>query len=110
MFTVQDGVVRCAKEDLDMIPGDLSPLSRQLYLGQALSSAFSHILIHLIQGDTKRCRLSWLTNNALVYETKCGGRGGVTGSQPMSTAVHRSPVQINFGDLTPYLNYDTISN
>ncbi len=39
LFTVQDGVVRCAKEDLDRIPGDLSPLSRQLYLGQAPSSA-----------------------------------------------------------------------
>jgi hypothetical protein len=41
---------------------------------------------------------------ALVYEPKCGGRGGgVAGSQPMSTAVHRSPT--NFGDLTPYLTY-----
>jgi hypothetical protein len=43
------------------------------------------------QGVTKRCRLSWMTNSALVYEPKCGGRGGVAGSQPMSTAVHRSP-------------------
>ncbi len=43
------------------------------------------------QGVTKRCRLSWLTNSALVYEPKCGGRVGVAGSQPMSTAVHRSP-------------------
>ncbi len=43
------------------------------------------------QGVTKRCRLSWLTNSALVYEPKCGGRGGVAGSQPMSTDVHRSP-------------------
>jgi hypothetical protein len=25
------------------------------------------------QGVTKRCRLSWLTNSVLVYETKCGG-------------------------------------
>jgi hypothetical protein len=37
-------------------------------------------------------RLSWLTNSALVYEPKCGGMGegvpGVSGSQPMSTAVH----------------------
>jgi hypothetical protein len=31
------------------------------------------------QGVTKRCRLSWLTNSALVYEPKCGGRGGVEG-------------------------------
>ncbi len=29
------------------------------------------------QGVTKRCRLSWLTNSALVYEPKCGGRGEV---------------------------------
>ncbi len=37
------------------------------------------------QGVTKRCRLSWLTNNALVYEPKCGGRGGV------QLYIHRSP-------------------
>ncbi len=24
------------------------------------------------QGLNKRCRLSWLTNSALVYEPKCG--------------------------------------
>jgi hypothetical protein len=42
-------------------------------------------------GVTKRCRLSWLTNSALVYEPKCGGRGELRGSQPMSTVVHRSP-------------------
>jgi hypothetical protein len=28
------------------------------------------------QGVTKRCRLSWLTNSALVNEYKCGGGGG----------------------------------
>jgi hypothetical protein len=28
---------------------------------------------------------------SLVNEPNCGGRGGVAGSQPMSTAVHRSP-------------------
>ncbi len=43
------------------------------------------------EGVTKRCRLSWLTNSVLVYEPKCGGRGGIAGSQPISTAVHRSP-------------------
>ncbi len=42
------------------------------------------------QGVTKRCRLSWLTNSALVYEPKCGGER-VAGSQPMSTAVHMEP-------------------
>jgi hypothetical protein len=57
------------------------------------------------QGVTKICRLSWLTNSvSCVYEPKIRGGGGVVaGSQPMSTAVHRSP--INFGDLTPYLTY-----
>ncbi len=39
----------------------------------------------------KRCRLSWLTSSALGYEPKCGGQGAVAGSQPTSTAVHRSP-------------------
>ncbi len=36
-------------------------------------------------------RLSWLISSALVFEPKCGGRGGVAGPQPMNTAVHRSP-------------------
>ncbi len=40
---------------------------------------------------TKWCRPSWLTNSALVYEPKCWGSGGVAESQPISTAVHRSP-------------------
>jgi hypothetical protein len=32
------------------------------------------------QRVTKICRLSWLTDSALVYEPKCGGRGvGVCG-------------------------------
>ncbi len=58
------------------------------------------------RGVTKICRLSWLTNSALEYEPKCGGGGRVAGSQPMSTAVHSAHgVQINFGDLTPYLTY-----
>ncbi len=31
------------------------------------------------QGVTKRCRLSWLTNNAVVYEPKAGGGGELRG-------------------------------
>jgi pentatricopeptide repeat protein len=31
------------------------------------------------QGVTKRCRLSWLTISALVYDPKCGRRGRVAG-------------------------------
>jgi hypothetical protein len=42
-------------------------------------------------GVSKRCRLSCLSNSAFVYEPNCGGIGGVAGSQPMSTAVHRIP-------------------
>jgi hypothetical protein len=44
------------------------------------------IRMDFCQGVTKRCRLSWLTNSALVYERKCGGggRGVVAGSQPRS--------------------------
>ncbi len=50
---------------------------------------------------------SLLTNSALVYESKCGGMGGIAGSHPMSTAVHITwhGAQINFGDLPPYLSY-----
>jgi hypothetical protein len=43
---------------------------------------------------TMRCRLSWLTNSAFVYKPKRRGRGGVAGSQPMTTDVHRSPNKI----------------
>ncbi len=39
------------------------------------------------QGVTKRCRLSWLTNSALVNDPKC-------------CIAHEA--QINFGDLTPF--------
>jgi hypothetical protein len=58
------------------------------------------------QGATKRCRLSWLTNSALVYSPNAGGGGEFAESQPMSTAVHNAHgAQINFGDITPYLTY-----
>ncbi len=48
------------------------------------------------QGVTKRYRLSWLTNSALVYEPECGARGEsgscwVSANEYTSTAVHRSP-------------------
>jgi hypothetical protein len=39
----------------------------------------------LSQVVTKRCLLSWLTNNALDKSPNTGGKGGgVAGSQPMS--------------------------
>ncbi len=56
------------------------------------SDGFRNNSIPELNRVIKRCSLSWLTNSALVYEPKCGGgRGGVGRSQPMSTAVHRSP-------------------
>jgi hypothetical protein len=32
--------------------------------------------LHRLQGATKRCCLSWLTNSALVLESQSGGMGG----------------------------------
>jgi SLIT-ROBO Rho GTPase activating protein len=37
------------------------------------SSALEQVHTSTSRGVTKRCRLSWLTNSALVYEPKCGG-------------------------------------
>ncbi len=50
------------------------------------------------QGFTKRY-LSWLTNSALVYEPKCGERGGISGG------VNQWDSCAHFWDLTPYLTY-----
>ncbi len=54
------------------------------------------------QGVTKRCRLSWLTNNALVYESNAGGGGfrGISQWEQLYTGA-----QINSGDLTSYVTY-----
>ncbi len=46
-------------------------------------------MVILLQRVTKGCHLSWLTNNALVYEPN------------EYSCTHRA--QVNFGDLTPYL-------
>ncbi len=54
--------------------------------------------LHCKLGVTKRCRLSWLTNSALVYESKCRRRGGgVAGSQPMSTANYFMSTAVHMG-------------
>ncbi len=55
-----------------------------------LQSLFWLHVLCCSKGVTKRCLLSWLTNSAVAYETKCGG-GELRGSQPRSTAIHRSP-------------------
>ncbi len=50
-------------------------------------------------GVTKICRLSWLTNSALVYEPNCvrKGGGGCRVSANEYSCAHRA--QRNFGDL-----------
>jgi hypothetical protein len=65
---------------------------------------YNYCILCCQQGVTKRCRQSWLTNSALVYEPKFGGMGegcGVSANE-YSCA---NEAQINFGDLTPYLTY-----
>ncbi len=54
------------------------------------SAAFAHAHHMPNQRVSKRYRLSWLTNSALLCEPKSGGGGGA-GSQPMSTAVQMQP-------------------
>ncbi len=70
---------------------------------QPHTSLFSEVRPQVV---TKRCRLSLLTNSALVIRVQMRGEGGgLAGSQPMSTAVHITwhGAQINFGKLPLYL-------
>jgi hypothetical protein len=60
-----------------------------------------HSRLAFLRGLQRDVVYPWLTNSALVYEPKCGGRGGVAGSQPMRQL--HTGVQINFEDLTPYV-------
>ncbi len=50
------------------------------------------------QGVTKRCRLSWMTNSALVWVQMRGELRGLSQWVQLYTGA-----QINFRDLTPYL-------
>jgi hypothetical protein len=95
---------------LERKPGTLSTLWLYLFVRAAfyvIISRCCHCHVVVRQGVTKRCRLSLLTNSALVYESKFRGEGVVAGCQPLSTAVHITwhGAQINFGDLLPYLTY-----
>jgi hypothetical protein len=67
----------------------------------------SHIVMFFgaFQGVTKKCRISRLSKSTLVYEPKCKGAGL---QQGFSQRVQAN-VQINFGDLTPYLTYGSFS-
>jgi hypothetical protein len=47
-----------------------------IYATNKLGNSFVVRRVDVTQEVTKRCRLSWLTNSTLVYESKCG-RGGV---------------------------------
>jgi hypothetical protein len=79
----------------DMEPGELS-LRLYVVLNQRTKTNIEKITKYFKfssfkdpeQGVTKRCRLSLLTNSALVKRVQMRGEGGVAGSQPMSIAVH----------------------
>ncbi len=73
-------------------------LPDELSVGQAVQ-----IRVSPQQGATKRCRLSWLTNSALVYEPIRGERGGGGGGVSVNSYRYGCThgAQINFGDLTP---------
>jgi hypothetical protein len=75
-------------------------------LGYCLYLYITHSLVLLRrlgcnQEVTKRCRLSWLTNSALVYAQMRVKDCGVSANE--YSCAHGA--QINFGDLTPYLTY-----
>ncbi len=55
------------------------------------------------KGVTKRCRLAWRTNSALVYEPNCGGGGELRGLSQWVKLY--TGTLINFGALAPNLNY-----
>ncbi len=68
----------------------------------AIEKTFRHRVGPQKAGVTKRRRLFWLTNSALVNEPKCGGMGVVGGSQFSAndySCIHGA--QINYVDLTP---------
>ncbi len=75
---------------------------------QYLHRQNTNILFRGLQGDV--VYLGWPTAPS-YFESKCDGRWGYAGSQPMSTAVHITwhGAQINLGDLTPYLTYEIIA-
>jgi hypothetical protein len=64
--------------------------------------ASANYCVSVLPRGTKRCRLYWLTNSALVNELKCGG-GGELRVSANEYSLHRSPKK--FGNLTPYLTY-----
>jgi hypothetical protein len=51
------------------------------------------------RGFKKRCRPSWQTNSALVYEPKCVRGGGGSCGASANEYSCKQGAQINFGDL-----------
>ncbi len=78
-----------ACRDGPRLPAEDAPLmgAASAYMAETASPE-RYEIISMEQGVTKRCRLSFLTNSALVIRVPMRGEGGVAGSQPMSKAVH----------------------
>jgi hypothetical protein len=76
------------------------------------SASLRYIMLHSAtvkrpRGVKKRCRLSWLTNSALVYESK-GGGGCRLPANEYSTAERTQEPKKTFGDQNPYLTFERI--
>jgi hypothetical protein len=82
-----------SKETINIVPQVLG----QTFHNLAQTLQYLAHRYTLPRGVTKRCRLSWLTNSALVYEPKCGGGGGYGVPANVYIIVR---AQINFGDLS----------
>jgi hypothetical protein len=54
----------------------LGVFSHKKHIAPLLTSYYCKTADVFNQVMTKRCRLSWLTNSAQVYEPKCEGGGG----------------------------------
>ncbi len=61
---------------------------------------------YILWGVTKRCRLSWITNSAFVYDLKWGGGGGCGGLSQWVQICTWSPNKLGISTVTPYLTYD----
>jgi hypothetical protein len=84
----------------------ISPQSKIYYCHSItiMKMATAKKTIRCKQGATKRCRLSWLTNSALVCEPKCGG-GSCGFSANEYSCIHRSPNKLGRSTVTTYLTY-----
>ncbi len=77
------------------------PLRRKL--GRKIGTHEQIMLARGFQGDVVYL---YLPIAPLVYKHKCGGRGGLRGLSQWEQLWHGA--QINFGDLSPYLIYESV--